>query len=83
MHRERMKKMGMSEKQIAQAKKIMDEARKKTEKVDDPQERRQIRQAAYKKIREEVWTDEQREKFGKRPNPGRRGKKQHQQGKGE
>jgi len=56
-------KVGLSDKQQTQARKIMDEAREKARLAKTRQERREIMRAAHEKIRKEVMTDEQREKL--------------------
>ena len=66
-----MEQMGMSKDQIAQGEKIMGEAREKADEAGDRRERRQIMRDAFRKMSEEVLTDEQRERFEQRRNQWR------------
>ena len=69
--RARMEQMGLSNDQITQAEKIMSEARQQARDAGNREERRQIMRDAFRKVREEVWTDEQRERFEQRRNQWR------------
>ena len=74
--RERMKQMGLSDDQITQTETIMDEARTESAEVESGEERRNIWRAAFEKVRQEVWTDEQRKRFEQRRNQRRGGRNQ-------
>jgi Spy/CpxP family protein refolding chaperone len=68
-------KIGLSDEQQAQARKIMDKAREKAQDAKTRQEKHKIMRAAHEKIRKEVMTDEQREKLkDMRPRGRHRGR---------
>ncbi len=69
--RERMQQMGLNDDQITQTEKIMSEARQQARDAGSREDRRQIMRDAFRKMREEVWTDEQRERFEQRRNQWR------------
>ena len=83
-------KVGLTEEQQAKADAIMDEAMAKAKDVEDPKEHFKIMAEARKKIRDEVFTDEQREELKKMWNkhhgprgPRGRGNRPPKPGKGD
>ena len=80
-----MRQMGLNDDQIAQTEKIMSEARQQANEAGNRDERRQIMRDAFRKMREEVWTDEQRERFEQRRNQwqGQGGRRRGRGGGGE
>ena len=66
-----LKKLDLTEQQKARIKIILDEATAQSKKTDADAIKKQLLADAYEKIRQTVLTDEQREKFGKRPNPSK------------
>ena len=55
-----LQQLDLTDKQKAQVREILDDAGKKAEKLDDAEEKKKVRRAAFEKIRTKVLTDEQR-----------------------
>ncbi len=61
--REMLSEMHLTDEQKAKAETILADARREAKNTDDPIRRRSILARARRRIREEVWTDRQREQF--------------------
>ncbi|MDY6914190.1 MAG: Spy/CpxP family protein refolding chaperone [Planctomycetota bacterium] len=60
---ETLQQLDLTDKQKAEVKEILDAARKKAEKLDDVEEKKKVRRAAFQKIKTKVLTDEQRKRL--------------------
>lgn len=84
MHGLFMKKLGLSDEQQAKARNIMEKAHDKAHDAKTLADRREILKAAREKVRDEIMTDQQREKLKElwKSRRGRRGQGQGRHGPG-